>query len=88
MQTTHLLPAFHADFSFPAHPIFELKWTVLFSFMCLQVKHTSLLFDGWRALVFRLPLDSVHPMLSRFQLRSSKSPEPHLGVYSKSHPRT
>ena len=31
MQTTHLLLAFHADFSFPVHPIFELKWSILLS---------------------------------------------------------
>ena len=29
MQITHLLIAFHANFSSPAHPILELKWSVL-----------------------------------------------------------
>ena len=36
MQITHLLIAFHADFSSPAHPIFELKWSVFLSSLCLQ----------------------------------------------------
>ena len=35
MPITHLLIAFHADFSSPAHPIFELKWSVLLSSLCL-----------------------------------------------------
>ena len=30
MQITHLLSAYHADFSSPSHPIFELKWSIFF----------------------------------------------------------
>ena len=62
MQITHLLIAFHADFSSPTHPIFELKWSVLLSSMCLQKVHTCPISGGSRALVFPFPLDSVHPM--------------------------
>ena len=62
IQITHLLIAFHADFSFPAHPIFELKWSILLSSLCLQKVHTYPPFGDSRALVFWLPLDSVHPM--------------------------
>ena len=28
IQITHLMLAFHADFSFPAPPTFESKWSV------------------------------------------------------------
>ena len=62
MQITHLLLAFHADFSFPAPPILELKGLVLLSSPCLQKGHTCSPFGGSKALIFRLPLDSVHPM--------------------------
>ena len=61
MQITHLLIAFHVDFSSPARPIFELKWSVLLSSMCLQKVHSCLPFGGSKALIFRFPLGSVHP---------------------------
>ena len=60
MQITHLLTAFHADFSSPAHPIFELKWLVLLSSLCPQKVHLCPLFGGSKALIFRLPLGLVH----------------------------
>ena len=61
MQITHLLIAFHADFSSPTHPIFELKWSVLLSSLCLHKVHSGPLFGGSKALFFQLPLDLVHP---------------------------
>ena len=82
MQITHSLLAFHADFSFPAPPTFESKWTVLLSFLRLQKVHKCPPSDGSKALIFRLPLDSVHPMPLRFRPHSSKSPWPLLGVIS------
>ena len=36
MLITHLLSAYYADFSFPSHPIFELKWSIFLSSVCLQ----------------------------------------------------
>ena len=36
MLTTHLLSAFDAGFSFPSHPIFELKWSIFLSSGCPQ----------------------------------------------------
>ena len=86
MPITPLLNAYYADFSFPSHPIFELKWSIFLSPVCLQKVYAWPHPGDLNALSLRSPLDEVHPMLSRFQLRSSKSPWPHLGVYSKSHP--
>ena len=74
MQITHLLSAFHANFSSPSHPIFELKWSVLLSSLCLQKVYTFPYSGDLSALVFRFPLDAVHPMPWRFLLRSSKIP--------------
>ena len=88
MQVTCLLLVFRVGFSFPAPPTFESKWSVLLSSLCLQKVHKCPLSGGSKALIFRLPLDSVHPMPLRFQPHNSKSPWPHLGVYSKSHLHT
>ena len=88
MQITHLLLAFHADFSFPSLLTFESKWSVLLSFLCLRKVHKCPLSGGSKALIFRFPLDSVHPMPSRFRPHNSKSPWPHLGVCAKSHLHT
>ena len=59
MQVTRLLLAFHADFSFPAPPTFESKRSVLLSSLCLRKMHKCPPSGGSKALVFRLPLDSV-----------------------------
>ena len=88
MQITHLLLSFHADFSFQVPSTFELKWSVLLSSMCLRKVHKCPPSGGSKASIFRLPLDSVHPMPLRFQPHSSKSPWPHLSVCFKNHPHT
>ena len=62
MHITHSLLAFHADFSFLALPIFELKWSVFLSPTCLRKVHTYLPSGGSKALISWHPLDSVHPM--------------------------
>ena len=88
MLITHLLSAYYADFSFPSHPIFESKWSVFLSSVYLQKVCAWPNPDDLNALVLLSPLDEVHPMPWRFQLHSSKSLWLHLGVYSKSLPRT
>ena len=62
MQVTRSLLAFRAGFSFPAPPTFESKWSVLLSSLRLRKVHKCLPFDGSKASLSRLPLDSVHPM--------------------------
>ena len=62
VQITHLLLAFHVYFSFPDPPIFELKWSILLSSLCLRKVLTWPPFGGSKVLIFRLPLDSAHPM--------------------------
>ena len=86
MQVTRLLLTFHAGFSFPAPPTFESKWSILLSSLCLRKVHKCPPSGGSKVLIFRLPLDSVHPMPLRFQPHSSKSPWPHQGACSKKSP--
>ena len=65
MHVNHLLLAFRADFSFPAPPTFESKWSVLLPSLCLRKVHKCPPPPppgGSKASIFRLPLDSVHPM--------------------------
>ena len=62
MLITHLLSAYYADFSFPSHPIFELKWSIFLSSMCLQKVCAWPHSDDLNALILRSPLDEVHPM--------------------------
>ena len=62
MPITHLLSAYYVDFSFPSHPIFELKWSIFLSSVCLQKVYAWPLPADLSALILRSPLDEVHPM--------------------------
>ena len=62
MLIPHLLSAFYAGFSFPSHPIFELKWSIFLSSVCPQKVYDWTHPGDLSASILRSPLDEVHPM--------------------------